>query len=195
MIKQVTVPPGEKGDWRISNFVIDEKKSDLSVLSFLSNRRGLLPPGVYTQLTCEGRGLVMSDTPDEMRDHIEFVIKAKGHVLINGLGLGMVLAAVLAKPSVERVTVIELEQDVIDLAGPHYACERLEIVCCSAFDYRPPKGVRYGAVWHDIWDHLHEDNLPEMTMLQRKYGRRCDWQGSWGRDYIEIMMRGRRRYF
>jgi hypothetical protein len=42
------------------------------------------------------------------------------------------------------------------------------------------KGERYGMVWHDIWDSFCGDNLPEMTRLKRKYGRRADWQGCWG---------------
>jgi spermidine synthase len=80
----------------------------------------------------------MADSEPEMRDHYEAVARARGRVLINGLGLGMVLSAILAKPDVEHVTVVEVEPDVIALVGPHYACDRLQIVCTSAFDYEPP---------------------------------------------------------
>ena len=179
LLEPVTVPVGERGKWRVSRFVIDAKDSKFSTLRFAMKGRGYLPEGVYTQLTCNGRGIVMSDTPDEMRDHYFPVQKARGHVLINGLGLGMVLQAVLKKTEVERVTVVEIDPDVVALIGPHYACARLEIVTASAFDYQPPKGVRYGCVWHDIWDAICGDNLPEMTKLKRKYGRRADWQGCW----------------
>lgn len=189
LLQQVTIPVGERGKWRISRFVIDDEKAKMSTLRAILSGRGAIPPGVYTQLTCAGRGIVMSDTPDEMRDHSWAVRMADGHVLINGLGIGMVLAAVLRKPEVERVTVVEIDKDVIDLVGPHYACDRLEIVNVSAFDYQPPKGIRYGAVWHDIWDTLCGDNLPEMTRLKRKYGRRTDWQGCWGEGYIRSRCR------
>jgi len=129
----------------------------------------------------------MSDTPAEMTDHYSFVRQAKGNVLINGLGIGMVLNAILKNDSpaskVEKVTVIEIDQDVIGLVGPHYLRDhRVEIVHADAFDYQPPKGVRYDAVWHDIWDTICTDNLDAMAMLHRKYGRRTDWQGSWCRN-------------
>jgi hypothetical protein len=180
LIDQVTVPIGERGKWRIEKFTITDRGSELATLrSLWQDGRGSICPGTYTKLVCEGRGIVMSDTPDEMRDHADAVRHARGYVLINGLGLGMVLGAILKKPDVERVTVVELDADVIALVGPHYACDRLEIVNASAFDYEPPRGSRYGAVWHDIWDEICADNLPQMTKLKRKYGRRALWQGCW----------------
>lgn len=184
-IEQVSIPEGARGQWRIERFEISEHEAKMSAIRAIQHGRGAVSPGTYTSLKHARRGIIMSDTPDEMRDHIFAVHRAKGHVLINGLGLGMVLAAVLRKPDVYRVTVVEIDPDVIALVGPHYVCDRLEIVNASAFDYAPPKGVRYGAVWHDIWDNLCGDNLKEMTTLKRKYGRRCDWQGCWGEEYIK----------
>lgn len=128
----------------------------------------------------------MSDTPDEMRDHYEPVRRARGNILINGLGLGMVLNACLLKPEVEHATVIEMEEDVIKLVGSYYlnkfGAERLTIIHASAFDFKPPRGAFYNMVWHDIWDDICTDNLPEMATLHRRYGRRCDWQGSWSKE-------------
>lgn len=120
-----------------------------------------------------------------MCDHSNAVYRAKDHTLINGLGIGMVLAAILKKPEVTKVTVVEICPDLIALVGPHYAGDpRVKIINADAFTYIPPKGVRYGAVWHDIWDELCGDNIESMTKLKRKYGRRCDWQGCWGEAYI-----------
>lgn len=181
LIEKVTVPEGERGKWKIFRFTVSEQEATAASMRAMFDRyhRGRIQPGTYTKLK-RGSVTVMSDTPDEMHDHYEIVRRATGHVLINGLGLGMVLAAVLRRPSVERVTVVEVDSDVISLVGEHYASDRLEIINASAFDYQPPNGVRYGAVWHDIWDELSADNLPEMTKLKRKYGRRTDWQGCWG---------------
>lgn len=186
MIEAVTIPEGEKGLWKVERFEIPETSIESMRLSF-SGRS--VTPGTYTRLM-RGRALVMSDTPAERRDHYGFVRNAKGHVLINGLGIGMCLNAVLKKPEVTKATVIEISQDVVDLVGPHYLEDsRVEIVCASAFDYQPPKGVRYGAVWHDIWDDICSDNLPEMHKLHRKYERRADWQGSWCRETCEYQKR------
>jgi hypothetical protein len=60
-------------------------------------------------------------------------------------------------------------------------------------EYRPDAGARFGAIWHDIWDSICEDNLDQMKTLHRRYGRRCDWQGSWGRDTIEALRRADKR--
>ena len=51
----------------------------------------------------------------------------------------------------------------------------------DALEYKPPRGEQYDVVWHDIWPNICTDNLPEMHKLHRKYGRRCNWQGSWCR--------------
>lgn len=190
MIESVAVPEGAKGPWTISKFVVE--KNCLENLRLALDGRAAMP-GEYTKLTCKGRGVVMSDTTAERRDHYPFVTAAKGHCLINGLGLGMCLAAALKKDEVDFVTVVEIDQDVIDLVWPTYKGLRCEVVRSSAFDYQPPKGVRYGAVWHDIWDNICQDNFEEMKRLHRKYGRRTDWQGSWGRPQIERMNREERR--
>lgn len=177
LLEKVTVPEGQRGAWRVERFEISKMDAAMAMFSY---RARTPQPGTYTRLL-RGRSIVMSDTWAEMRDHSYAVHMAKGHVLLNGLGIGMVLAACLRKPEVTKVTVIEIDQDVIALVGPHYTDSRVEIVCADAVTYQPPKGIRYGMVWHDIWDNITSDNLPQMKALHRKYGRRTDWQGSWCR--------------
>lgn len=186
MIPSVSVPEGKSGKWSIEKFTIGQEER-LSIFNLRLAMHGRsIPPGTYTRLLCEGRGVIMSDTPAERRDHYSFVRAARGHVLINGLGIGMCLNAALAKPEVTKATVVELDEDVIRLVAPHYLSDpRVEIVHADAYEYAPPKGIRYGAVWHDIWDSICADNLEDMKKLHRKYGRRADWQGSWARDICE----------
>jgi len=184
-IPLVTVPEGRVGPWSVRRFTVDR-------LPCQPTRR-FVPFGTYTMLKHDTRGVVMSDTPDERRDHAPFVARAAGHVLVNGLGLGMCVAAVLAKPGVESVTVVEADADVIALVGPHYAGDpRLAIVHADAYAYAPPSRARYDAVWHDVWDAICTDNLRQMARLHRKYGRRASWQGSWARQECEALRAGRR---
>jgi hypothetical protein len=125
----------------------------------------------------------MSDTPAEMRDHREAARRAHGSCLINGLGLGMILAAVLRKPDVTDVTVVEFDADVIALVGPTYDADpRLTIVNADAFTYQPPPGRRYAMAWHDIWSGIAATNLVSMAVLMRKYEPIADWQGCWAED-------------
>lgn len=192
MIPQVSIPEGQKGSWSVERFTVNPSSIEALRLS-MSGRS--IRAGEYTALRHKGRGVVMSDTPAEMRDHYGFVRSAAGHVLINGLGIGMCLNAALLKSEVTRATVVEIDADVVDLVGPHYLQDpRVEIINASAFDYAPPKGIRYGAVWHDIWDNICADNLLEMTRLHRKYGRLTDWQGSWCKEQCQRSERESRRW-
>ena len=175
MLKKVTLPEGRKGPWVVERFTTD--RTDFS--SMMHGRP--VPVGeTFTRLMRNGF-LVMSDTPAEMRDHWEPVYQAKGSCLLNGLGIGMVLKNILEKKEVTDVTVVEISQDLIDLVAPHYSDPRVSYICADALEFQPPKGKRYQMVWHDIWDGICSDNLPDMARLHRKYGRRTDWQGSWAK--------------
>lgn len=176
LLDKVSIPEGSKGDYRVEKF-----KTDSQDFRSLFRGRGVPVGEEFTRLM-RGNTLVMSDTPAEMRDHMFAVHKAKGSCLINGLGIGMVLKNILDKPEVTDVTVIEISQDVLDLVATHYDDDRVRFVCADALTYIPPKGKRYGMVWHDIWDYICADNLPDMHKLHRKYGKRADWQGSWCRE-------------
>ena len=179
LIEKVSLPAMAKGPWKIERFKVDAP-------DFHSMLRGRgVPVGEEFTRLMRGRTVVMSDTPAEMRDHYYAVEKAKGSCLINGLGIGMVLKAVLKNPEVTDVTIVEVSQDVIDMVAPHYSDERVTFVCADALAYQPPKGKRYQMVWHDIWDYICGDNLAQMHALHRKYGRRSNWQGSWCRDECE----------
>lgn len=176
IIPKVTVPEGARGRWKVERFDVE----DSVVMRF---RERHFEPGRYTQLS-RGGCLIMSDTPAERHDHLPFVRAATGDVLISGLGLGMCLGAALRKSDVRSITVLEIDQDVIDLVGPHYRDDRLTIINTDARQWQPPKKLRFGAVWHDIWDNICGDNLPEMHALNRRYGRRADWKGCWSQDLI-----------
>jgi hypothetical protein len=187
MIPNVNLPEGSCGPWTISKFTIGTDPEIFNLRLAMSGRG--ISPGKYTRLTHAERGVVMSDTPAEKRDHYSFVRAATGNVLINGLGIGMCLNALLMKDCVENVTVVEIDQDIIDLVASYYSDVRVTIIKEDALEFRPTKGVRFDAVWHDIWDSISEDNLPEMHKLHRKYGRISNWQGSWGRSIIEQQKR------
>jgi hypothetical protein len=178
----VIVPNGKSGDWEVSERTVSKFESMMS-----SIRGGSLfhcPEGTYKTLTC-GFDCVMSNTPMELRTNRAFVRAAEGHVHINGLGLGVVLLAVLMKLEVESVTVVEKSPDVISLVAPSFASfDKLTIIQGDALEYKPPSKKRFGAVWHDIWNGICEDNLDDMRLLHRRWGRKTQWQGSWARELI-----------
>jgi len=178
----IDVPDGKSGDWSVESFFVQGDELSERLLALKYGRS--VPAGNYKRLRCHGE-VVMSNTPDEIDDFRYFLHKATGHVLINGLGLGVLLKALINKKEVLSITVIEKSSDVIKLVSESYKHKKVEIINCDAFDFIPPKGTRYQAVWHDIWNYICADNLEEMKKLHRKYGRRCDYQESWCRYQCE----------
>jgi len=203
----VSVPLGQRGPWRIERLVIDQEAA------WREQMRALLNPhrpdravqlGTYTALVHETRGVVMSDTPAEIDDHRPVLVKLEDptvrRVLISGLGLGMVLQHALRQPHVEHVDVVEIDNDVRYLVGLHYQEMRLQlphrpglvIHRGDALTYKVRHGARWDVAWHDIWDEISSDNLPEMARLKRRYASRVGWQGCWSEPLArEQRRRGR----
>ncbi len=180
---KVNIPEGKSGDWEVKCFTVTEEQAKFDQMRGMFHGGRYTPAGTYTSIQRNGK-IIMSDTPNEIGDHHGIIRMARGKVLINGLGIGMVLGAILEKSEVTHVTVIELSRDVISLVGNHYKQkygDKVTIICADAFTWKSPKNMRYGAVWHDIWDDICSDNLPEMAKLHRKYGKCCDWQDSWAK--------------
>jgi len=157
----VSVPFGSSGRWTIEPWELDGR--------------------VYRRLLRAGT-VVMTDTPDEVDAHMEVISRARGRVLITGLGLGMVLQACLRKPEVQSVDVIEIDADVLFLVASHYRDERLRIHHADAFTF-PLADADYNyiwdVVWHDIWDDADHDRSADIAALFGKYGAHAGWQGAW----------------
>lgn len=190
---EISVPNGKSGDWEIDTFSVSPEDSAKSrmMASIHGSLREWVKPGEYRRLRFNGR-VIMSTTPAEIAEHSEFIRVARGRVLIAGLGIGMCLSAILKKPEVTEVVVIEKAEDVIRLVGPTFAGDpRVRIIHADIFTWPPPKGVRYDCAWFDIWESISSDNVPEMATLHRRYGRRAVWKGSWAKIECE---RSRYRY-
>jgi spermidine synthase len=184
LLKQVEIPEGESGSYKIERFTVTGEE-------FQGFGPRYVPPGTYTRLMC-GRSVIMSDTPDEMRDHYRIVRQAKGRCIIAGLGIGMVLYNMLEKPEVAHVDVLEISEEVIRLVAPWFKekyGDRVNIINTDALEYTPPKGTRYAVAWFDIWDGICSDNLEDMKKLTRKYARIAEIKGSWARGLCEYQKR------
>lgn len=196
---------GKSGDVELREIVVSEADARFDALrSVIGGHGRCVPAGVYTGLYRRG-SLWMSDTPSEIRDHLGAILEARrrgGVVLMSGLGLGMAAAAMLAprdpktpaahERKVERVVVVEIDADVIRLVGEQLEDRfgaRIEIIEEDIWRWKPPSGSRYSVVWHDIWPNLCVDNLAEMGRLHRRFARRSDWQGSWGRLLLKLEQR------
>lgn len=198
---RVSLPLINSEHWAVEKFTVNKDSPGLWKLA-LQGR--YLEYGDYTRLCYyrngvpfdedgsgpylrRGANLIMSDTPAEQHDHLKVISQAQrrgGKVLIHGLGLGMVLKAVLDAPNVTSVDVVEIDQELIDLVGPYYNDPRLTIHQGDALTFRWPKGRYWDVVWHDIWNDICADNLPDMKRLAYSFGKRTDWQGFWAKEWI-----------
>jgi len=178
----LTVPVGKSRDWSIEEFVVSKKDAQFfNLRAMMKPGYRIIEPSKYKRLMYRD-SVIMSNTPAEIRECEDFMEIAKGDILINGLGLGIVLIALLKKKTVKSITVIEKSKDVIKLVASAYKDERLTIINADAFKWRPPINVKYDYVWHDIWTNICYDNLVGMDKLCEKYENKTKWQDCWAKD-------------
>lgn len=191
---KVEVPEGVRGPWKVEKFTVTEEQAKLDAMRGMFHGGRCVPAGTYTGLFRNG-DVIMSDTPDEIRDHLSFIYAAKGKVLIAGLGLGVVARAVLEKSEVDHVLIVDNSEEVRDLVfhtlKDKYG-DRVDFLLADIMEYKPEKGEYWDCAWFDIWDNLCGDNLPQMAALGRKFNKkRCGYSGFWGREEIKYNMRRR----
>ncbi|MGV0087412.1 hypothetical protein EEAAV_26600 (plasmid) [Rahnella aceris] len=180
---KVSVPDGTNGDWAIETFLVSKERSYHTYIQALhSGWHHFVQAGEYKRLVC-GSEVVMSNTVMEYVTNMDFIVRARGQVLVNGLGLGTILHPLLSKHAVESVTVIEFNQEVIDLVAPSFLHDpRVSIVKGDAYTYPVEY---YDFVWHDIWSDIDPANLALMENLEQRYEGHCGWQGSWTKELLQ----------
>jgi hypothetical protein len=129
----------------------------------------------------------MSLSPMEIESQgigIEF---ARGHVVIFGMGMGWAAAMSALKPEVERVTVVELDDDIIDLHRrldlfarlPGHAGEKVRVIEGDALEWKPDGHV--DLLMPDIWlDMVSWERAEETREMQDNVG--ADGVYFWGQE-------------
>jgi len=192
------VPEGEKGTAKVKHY--DVGKGD-SFRTMLSHRPGLthVPEGRYCKLIVDGY-LVMSDTQMERSSNLTFILNANGHVLIGGLGLGMIVHPLMSNDDVSTVTVVERSPDVIDLIQPTLPNGKpVTVICADIFEWDRDRSIKYDTIYFDIWPDICEDNLKEIARLHQRYkyalnreNEKC-WMGSWMQSFLRSERRAEQR--
>lgn len=190
-LRQVKLPFKTVGDYQLRGYRVSEEGAKLHNLREAFHGHRFIKAGKYTALTQKGQ-IWMTDTPAELVDHIEIADRAYhygGYVLVLGLGLGMVVQAVLEMPQVEGCTVVELSSDVIRLVAPTYKRrygKRFDVVEADALRWMPDH--LYSSVWADIWPSLCGSNLPQIARLRKRY-QEHGWFGAWGYEITKAAQR------
>ena len=213
------IPEGSVGSARVTHFTVTRADSSFAALrSVVTGRRAeIVSPGRYARLSIEDE-LVMTDTNMERRTNRPLIEHARGHVLVGGLGLGMVVFGLLAKkPAIRSLVVLEVSPDVIALIQPYLPVDaRLTIVQVDVFGWdgwqdhaehgwqgqgwrgRSPrrglsrKGPQFDTIYFDIWPSIQASNIPSAELLRGlAAGRvaRGGWMGDWDTAYRKLERR------
>jgi hypothetical protein len=181
------LPPyreGGVGEWRLVRHLPSIAEGYVSKVGFERDRYVLY----------HGRTAWMSTGLLEQESHAFHVHLARGVVAVAGLGLAMYVHAVAAKPEVERVVVIEIAADVIDLmrdaCGWDHWPDRKKIIILEA-DARDADVMRHVAsesggrgidyLFADIWARCADPAAPAETaaMVQALRPKAAGW---WGQE-------------
>jgi len=164
------IPEGESGLYQVKNDVnIDQ--------------------GYIFQTLCYQGKPISNNDPVTLPAHKHIIKKARGRVLVSGLGLGNSLHELLKKDNVSEVVIIEKEQDIIDLVSPSFSDPRVKIEQGDIFQFEPSK--HFDCIYHAIWNTEKETRAAVQVRkeLKAKFASFCDaWQG-----FIYISPRGGNR--
>jgi len=195
--KATSIPANAAGAWHIKKITLSK-----DMIAPKDGKLVTVPKGDYTQLwrwthktiaaalapfddiRPEPGELVMTDSPDELNTHLQFMLRAHGRVLITGLGLGCVIRGCLANPAVRHIVCIERDVDVLKMVKPHMPTERLTILQADAVSWcRNNLGrQKFDCAWHDLWSDPDKQEpklcLTHSRLIVDCYGH-VGFQGAW----------------
>ena len=145
------------------------------------NYREISSLGLFTKeypylALVDKEGIWMCITPNEINTMQPYIDKAKGHVVTFGLGLGYFAFMASLKEEVNKVTIIEYDDKVIDIFNKHLLNqfpykEKIEIIKSDAIEFVKNTEIsKYDFIYFDLW-HNPNDGLPlyiELKKLEKK---------------------------
>jgi hypothetical protein len=140
--------------------------------------------------------LLAQDSPAEQLANRQVVSEAFGDVLIAGLGIGMTTVAILQKPTVRTVTVVESDAEVLRVVGDVLkklpdAQRKLGFVHADITEWKPYKR-KWSTIWFDIWSSVDEETIPMINFLHKKYQKHKRPDGYMG-SYKQQFLRNTRK--
>lgn len=157
---------GEIGNWKIVNSKNVLAPGYFKGLQMVENLSALLRK---RRDGSDGWDTWMSISPSELESQELGCRYAFGHTVIMGLGMGWIAINAALRPSVSRVTVVELDPEVIDLFSlsgaadtiPEAARNKITIVKANALEWTSNGKVDF--LYADIWLSLDEPETLEQV--------------------------------
>ncbi len=176
---EVNIPEGISGNYLIRHYTNEtESRYWKRYLSLKGESHSK-----YTVLIKDACPMpIMQDSEAEYSEHKWLWDNATGDVLIGGLGIGMIHQPLIDNPNVTSVTIVELEQDVVDLVWEHCAKdETFNLVVADFETWNPPSGSSFDTVWGDTWlvdNSLTMENYRKL--IRDRYSQYTTNIGFWG---------------
>ncbi len=176
---EVNIPEGISGNYIIRHYTRETESRDWQMYLNMKDE----PYDNHTVLIKDGCKMpIMQDSQAEYNEHQWLWDNVTGDVLIGGLGIGMIHQALIDNPNVTSVTVIELEQDVVDLVWEHCAKDDSFTLIVADFEtWNPPENSSFDTVWGDTW--LVDNPLTMKdyrTLIRDRYSQYTTNVGFWG---------------
>lgn len=142
---------------KIGSFTIEKTTiAKGTILDIYNSKEGRITKGKYAfdyplvKLVEDGHTW-MSDSQLEVESAIGAISAARGNVLIGGLGIGLLPTFIMKKKSVNRIDIVELYQEVIDLVFPYIKTPKMNIINDDIFHYLDITPNMYDFIHIDIW--------------------------------------------
>ena len=162
---------GDFGDWRISVLPLGfdhgyfTKTWMVQNMPVLMRRRPDNPEDWETW---------MSLSPHEIESQELGIELATGHTVVMGLGMGWLAINAAMSPRVSRVSVIEIDSNVIQLIEqsgafeglPEKVLDKIEIIHANALEWESSSPVDF--LYADIWKRLNEPAVIENMRAMQK---------------------------
>lgn len=137
--------------------------------------------GLVTKLWI-GNRVATSDALGEFTEQYPAIEAATGYVLVHGLGLGAVVRAMLTRPGVEHIDVIENSLSVCLLVSPYFKDEdRVDIWLGDAYEPIFDRMHFWDLVYSDIWMD-DDDHAEEHARMVAEYEGLCARHICWSPD-------------
>lgn len=88
---------------------------------------------------------------DEWRLYLPLYQLVYGKVLIAGLGLGCDLLNVASRQNVDEITLVEKQQEIIDLVWPHIPHDKTTLVCQDIAEFLRTTDDQFDLIYFDIF--------------------------------------------
>jgi hypothetical protein len=126
------------------------------------------------ELVHENMGVWMTDLPEELNQIAEmlYTINPQGNVLVGGLGLGILAMTLVERTDADRVTVVEIDPDVIKLcAQPGY-----DVINADIEKFLQTTDKKFDFYLLDTWQGTNEGTwwskvLPLRRVIRQRWGK------------------------